>query len=84
MSSLADGHRFTYSINFAAFITAIADTVAVWGVPKAIDGVVIFFLLPAVLLSINSLGVRVRSTSIRFVSAKHDADLETSFTVSSS
>ena len=51
--------RFAYAINFAAFVTAIASEAAVWGVPKGIDGAVIFTLVPAFLIFINSLGVRV-------------------------
>ena len=51
--------RFTYSITYAAIITAIAGDVAIWGVSKPIDGIVLFFVLPVVLICINSLGVRV-------------------------
>jgi len=75
--------RFTYSINFAAFITAIAGEAAVWNVPKGIDGGIIFLLVPIVLICINSLGVRVRSIYVGPVlRISLDSDLNPSFTVS--
>lgn len=48
---------FTYSITTAAIITAIAADVAIWPVKKGIDGAILFFLIPVVLIAINSLGV---------------------------
>lgn len=59
MTHILHCFRFTYSITFAAIITAIAGDVAFWNVPKAIDGAVLFFLIPVVLIAINSLGVGV-------------------------
>ena len=48
--------RFTYAIAFPAFTTAIAGDLTP---PKAIDGVILFFLVPVIIVFINSLGVRV-------------------------
>ncbi|KAL2053176.1 hypothetical protein ABVK25_006501 [Lepraria finkii] len=50
---------FTYSINFAAHMTAVAGEVAVWQVPRWIDRSILFFLVPLVLICINNLGVRL-------------------------
>lgn len=46
-------------MNFAAHMTAVAGEVAVWQVPRWIDGSILFFLVPLVLICINNLGVRV-------------------------
>lgn len=61
-------HRFTYSINFAVFVTAIAAEAAVWNVPKGIDGGVIFLIVPIFLLCINGFGVRVSQFTLDLLS----------------
>lgn len=48
--------RFAYAITFPAFTTAIAADLTP---PKAIDGTILFFLVPIIIIFINSLGVRV-------------------------
>ena len=59
IAELLTSYRFTYLVTFAAIITAIAGDVAVWQVPKGIVGSLLFFLVPVILICINSLGVRV-------------------------
>lgn len=66
-SIIADILRFTYSITFAAIITAIAGDVALWEQSKGIVGSVLFFLLPLILICVNSLGVRVSFNIGEFV-----------------
>lgn len=51
--------RFAYAITFPAFTVAIAGDLTP---PKALDGGILFFLVPIVMIFLNGLGVRVRST----------------------
>ncbi len=48
--------RFTYAIAFPTFTTAIAGDLSP---PKAVDGIILFFLVPVIIVFINGLGVRV-------------------------
>jgi amino acid transporter len=51
--------RFTYSINFAALIVAAAGVLEYWGPGKAIQGTIMFFVVPLFLVLLNSFGVHV-------------------------
>jgi amino acid transporter len=51
--------RFTYSINFAALIVAAAGVLEYWGPGKAIQGTIMFFVVPLFLVLFNSFGVHV-------------------------
>ncbi|OCK78101.1 amino acid transporter [Lepidopterella palustris CBS 459.81] len=50
---------FTYSIAFAALIAATAGEADYWYPGKAIDGVVLFFLIPGILILLNAFGVAI-------------------------
>lgn len=57
--------RLTYSINFAAMIVAAAGQIEIWTKTKqenhgkAIQGTIIFFVVPLFLVLFNSFGVQV-------------------------
>jgi amino acid transporter len=53
-------HRFTYAISFAALVAATAGISDYWETPKGIQGGILFFLVPAVLVVINAFGIEVR------------------------
>ncbi|KAL4975298.1 amino acid permease-domain-containing protein [Aspergillus desertorum] len=50
---------FTYSINFAALIVAAAGVLDYWDPGKAIQGTVMFFVVPLFLVLFNSFGVQI-------------------------
>ncbi|KAL6231194.1 hypothetical protein BDW75DRAFT_248064 [Aspergillus navahoensis] len=50
---------FTYSINFAALIVAAAGVLDYWDPGKAIQGTVMFFVVPLFLVLLNSFGVQI-------------------------
>ncbi|KAF2627713.1 hypothetical protein BU25DRAFT_341274 [Macroventuria anomochaeta] len=50
---------YTYAISFAALIAASAGIAEYWQTPKGIQGGVLFFLIPAVLVLINAFGIRL-------------------------
>ncbi|KAJ0416349.1 amino acid permease-domain-containing protein [Aspergillus carlsbadensis] len=50
---------FTYSINFAALIVAAAGVLEYWGPGKAIQGTIMFFVVPLFLVLFNSFGVQI-------------------------
>lgn len=52
-------YRFTYAISFAALVAATAGIAEYWDTPKGIQGGVLFFLVPAVLVVINAFGIQV-------------------------
>jgi amino acid transporter len=54
-------HRFTYAISFAALVAATAGIAEYWDTPKGIQGGVLFFLVPVILLVTNAFGIQVYS-----------------------
>ncbi|KAL4905090.1 hypothetical protein BDW74DRAFT_18766 [Aspergillus multicolor] len=50
---------FTYSINFAALIVAAAGVLDYWDPGKAIQGTIMFFVVPLFLVLLNSFGVQI-------------------------
>ncbi|KAH7083883.1 amino acid permease/ SLC12A domain-containing protein [Paraphoma chrysanthemicola] len=50
---------FTYAISFAALVAATAGIAEYWETPKGIQGGVLFFLVPAILLVINAFGIQL-------------------------
>ena len=52
--------RFTYAISFAALVAATAGIADYWQTPKGIQGGILFFLVPAVLVVINAFGIEVK------------------------
>lgn len=52
-------YRFTYAISFAALVAATAGIAEYWDTPKGIQGGVLFFLVPAVLVVLNAFGIQV-------------------------
>ncbi|KAH3913113.1 hypothetical protein HBI56_087620 [Parastagonospora nodorum] len=50
---------FTYAISFAALVAATAGIADFWDTPKGIQGGVLFFLVPAVLVVINAFGIEL-------------------------
>ncbi|KAL4760927.1 amino acid permease-domain-containing protein [Aspergillus foveolatus] len=50
---------FTYSINFAALIVAAAGVLDFWDPGKAIQGTIMFFVVPLFLVLLNSFGVQI-------------------------
>jgi amino acid transporter len=51
--------RFTYAISLTALIAATAGMAEFWNTPKGIQGGVLLFLIPAVLVVINVFGIQV-------------------------
>jgi amino acid transporter len=51
--------RFTYAISFAALISATAGFAKHWPTEDSIQGGVMLFLVPVVLLVINAFGIQV-------------------------
>lgn len=60
-------YRFTYSINFAALIVAAAGVLDFWDPGKAIQGTIMFFVVPLFLVLLNSFGVQVIQLILQFV-----------------
>jgi len=61
-SCRADLGRFTYSVSFAALIATTAALFDFWpGVKnnREIDGGIVYFLLPLVLVGVNTFGIQV-------------------------
>ncbi|CBF71424.1 hypothetical protein AN6770.2 [Aspergillus nidulans FGSC A4] len=58
---------FTYSINFAALIVAAAGVLDFWDPGKAIQGTIMFFVVPLFLVLLNSFGVQVMQLILQFV-----------------
>ncbi|KAL2867243.1 amino acid permease/ SLC12A domain-containing protein [Aspergillus lucknowensis] len=50
---------FTYSISFAALIVAAAGVLDFWDPGKAIQGTIMFFVVPLFLVLLNSFGVHI-------------------------
>ena len=55
----ADLDRFTYAISLTALIAATAGMAEFWDTPKGIQGGVLLFLMPVVLVIFNVLGIQV-------------------------
>lgn len=58
-------YRFTYAISFAALVAATAGIADYWQTPKGIQGGVLFFLVPAILVFINAFGIEVCSSKLQ-------------------
>ncbi|KAF2027485.1 hypothetical protein EK21DRAFT_102555 [Setomelanomma holmii] len=50
---------FTYAISFAALVAATAGIAEYWDTPKGIQGGVLFFLVPTLLIIINAFGIQL-------------------------
>ncbi|KAH7401698.1 amino acid permease/ SLC12A domain-containing protein [Pyrenochaeta sp. MPI-SDFR-AT-0127] len=50
---------FTYAISFAALTTATAGIAEYWDTAKGIQGAVLFFLIPSLLVVINAFGIEI-------------------------
>ncbi|KAI8932384.1 hypothetical protein NX059_010572 [Plenodomus lindquistii] len=50
---------FTYAISFAALVAATARIAEFWDTPASIQGSILFFLVPSVLLLINAFGIEI-------------------------
>ncbi|KAH8702727.1 amino acid permease-domain-containing protein [Phaeosphaeriaceae sp. PMI808] len=50
---------FTYAISFAALVAATAGIAEYWETPKGIQGGVLFFLIPVLLVIINAFGIQL-------------------------
>ncbi|OJJ46050.1 hypothetical protein ASPZODRAFT_67618 [Penicilliopsis zonata CBS 506.65] len=58
-TTVGAAYWFAYSINFAALIIAAAEEMNYWNPGKAIEGTIMFFLIPTFLVLFNSFGVHL-------------------------
>jgi amino acid transporter len=56
----ADSRRFTYAISLTALIAATAGMAEYWDTPKGIQGGILLFLIPVILVILNVFGIQVR------------------------